>query len=369
MRGQDIQQADWFSYKTLEERVPEGHPLRLIRLLTNGLLLSMDGEFKKLYSRTGRPSIPPERLLRASLLQIFYTVRSERQLMEQLDFNLLFRWFVGLNMDEPVWDHSTFSQNRERLLTEALTREFFSRVVAAAEGYGLMSDQHFSVDGTLIEAWASQKSFRPKAETSPGDEEPPSGGRDVAVDFKGEKRCNQSHASTTDPESRLYRKGQGKEAKLSFMAHALMENRHGLIVDTETTLATGTAEREAALTMGKRRLKAGNTLAADKAYDVKGLVAELEARGIKPHIARNLNAYRGSAVSDEVAAEPGYAISQLIRKRIEQVFGWGKTVGPLRKTKLRGLANITAQSLMTFAAYNLIRLRKLLCLRPIMAPA
>ncbi len=207
MRGQDIQQADWFSYKTLEERVPEDHPLRLVRLLTNGLLLSMDDEFKKLYSRTGRPSIPPERLLRASLLQIFYTVRSERQLMEQLDFNLLFRWFVGLNMDEPVWDHSTFSQNRERLLTEALTRDFFSRVVAAAEGYGLLSDEHFSVDGTLIEAWAAQKSFRPKAETSPDEDEQAGGGRDVAVDFKGEKRCNQTHASTTDPEARLYRKG------------------------------------------------------------------------------------------------------------------------------------------------------------------
>jgi len=369
MRVQDIQQADWFSYKTLEERVPEDHPLRLVRLLTNGLLLSMDGEFEKLYSRTGRPSIPPERLLRASLLQIFYTVRSERQLMEQLDFNLLFRWFVGLNMDEAVWDHSTFSQNRERLLTEALTREFFSRVVAVAEGYGLMSDEHFSVDGTLIEAWASQKSFRPKAETSPGDKEPPNGGRDVAVDFKGEKRCNQSHASTTDPESRLYRKGQGKEAKLSFMTHALMENRHGLIVDTETTLATGTAEREAALTMCKRNLKAGDTLGADKAYDVKELVGELEVRGMTPHIARNLTDYRGSAVSDEVAAEPGYEISQRIRKRIEQVFGWGKAVGPLRKTKLHGLANIAAQSLMTFAAYNLVRLRKLLCLRPIMAQA
>jgi transposase len=370
MRGQDIQQEDWFSYKTLEERVPEDHPLRLVRVLTNGLLQSMDGEFEKLYSRTGRPSIPPERLLRAILLQLFYTVRSERQLMEQLDFNLLFRWFVGLNMDDAVWDHSTFTQNRDRLLTEALTREFFSRVVAVAEGYGLMSDEHFSVDGTLVEAWASQKSFRPKEEgDGPGEDGQAGGGRDVEVDFKGGKRCNQTHASTTDPEARLYRKGKGKEAKLNFMAHALMENRHGLIVDAETTLATGTAEREAALTMSQRNLKAGDTLGADKGYDVKELVGELEARGITPHIARNITAQRGSAVSDEVAAEPGYEISQRVRKRIEQVFGWGKTVGPLRKTKLRGLANIAAQSLMTFAAYNLIRLRKLLCLRPVMAQA
>jgi transposase len=365
MRGQDIQQEEWFSYKTLEERVPDDHPLRLVRLLTNGLLKSMDGEFEKLYSCTGRPSIPPERLLRACLLQIFYTVRSERQLMEQLDFNLLFRWFVGLNMDEAVWDHSTFSQNRDRLLTEVLTRDFFSRVVAVAEGYGLLSDEHFSVDGTLIEAWASQKSFRPKDEVENQDKGQSGGGRDPEVDFKGELRCNDTHVSSTDPEARLYRKGKGKEAKLSFMAHALMENRHGLIVDAETTQATGTAEREAALKMSKRSLKAGATLGADKGYDVKEFVGDLEVRAIKPHIARNITPHRGSAIADEIAAEPGYEVSLRIRKRIEQVFGWSKTVGHLRKTQLRGLANVAAQSLMTFAAYNLIRLRKLLCLRPI----
>jgi transposase len=365
MRGQDIQQEEWFSYKTLEERVPDNHPLRIVRLLTNGLLKSMDSEFEKLYSWTGRPSIPPERLLRACLLQIFYTVRSERQLMEQLDFNLLFRWFVGLNMDEAVWDHSTFSQNRDRLLTEALTRDFFSRVVAVAEGYGLLSDEHFSVDGTLIEAWASQKSFRPKDTTGNEDGGSSGSGRDREVDFKGELRCNDTHASTTDPEAKLYRKGKGKEAKLSFMAHALMENRHGLIVDAETTQATGTAEREAALKMGRRHLKAGATLGADKGYDVKGFVGDIEAHDIKPHIARHITRHRGSAITDEIAAEPGYAVSLRIRKRIEQVFGWAKTVGHLRKTQLRGLSNVAAQSLMTFAAYNLIRLRKLLCLRPI----
>jgi IS5 family transposase len=308
-------------------------------------------------------------LLRASLLQIFYTVRSERQLMEQLDFNLLFRWFVGLGMDEAVWDHSTFSQNRDRLLTETLTLDFFSRVVAVAEGYGLMSDEHFSVDGTLIEAWAAQKSFRPKAEVSPGDGGQAGGGRDAEVDYKGERRCNDTHASTTDPDARLYRKGKGKEAKLSYMAHALMENRHGLVVDAETTQATGTAEREAALKMGRRNLAAGDTLGADKGYDTKEFVGGLEVHGIKPHIAQNITARRGSAVSGEVSAEPGYEISQRIRKRIEQVFGWGKTVGQLRKTKLRGLANLAAQSLLTFAAYNLVRLRKLLCLRPLAAQA
>lgn len=369
MRGQDIQQEEWFSYTTLEERVPEDHPLRVVRLLTNGLLKSMDGEFEKLYSATGRPSIPPERLLRACLLQIFYTVRSERQLMEQLDFNLLFRWFVGLTMDEGVWDHSTFSQNRDRLLSETLTRDFFSRVVAIAESYDLLSDEHFSVDGTLVEAWASQKSFQRKADAGNQDGGQSGGGRDPEIDFKGEVRCNDTHASTTDPEARLYRKGKGKEAKLSYMAHALMENRHGLIIDAETTQAGGAAEREAALKMSKRSMKAQSTLGADKGYDVKEFVGDLEARGIKPHIARNITAHRGSAIADEIAAEPGYEISLRIRKRIEQVFGWSKTVGHLRKTRFRGLANVAAQSLLTFAAYNLVRLRKLLCLRPMTAQA
>jgi IS5 family transposase len=308
-------------------------------------------------------------MLRACLLQIFYTVRSERQLMAQLDFNLLFRWFVGLNMDEGVWDHSSFSQNRDRLLTEALARDFFSRVVAVAEGYGLLSDEHFSVDGTLIEACASQKSFRPKDEAQNGGSGDQGGGRDADVDFKGELRCNDTHASMTDPEARLYRKGKGKEAKLSYMAHALMENRHGLIVDAETTQATGTAEREAALKMGKRNLKAGGTLGADKGYDTKEFVGGLEALGIKPHIARNITAYRDSAVADGIAAEPGYEVSQRLRKRIEQIFGWGKTVGALRKTKLRGLANVAAQALLNFAAYNLMRMRRLLCLRPVTAQA
>jgi len=367
MRGIDVQQAALFSYKTLEERVPQDHPLRLVRIVVNGILKSLDRDFAKLYSAIGRPSIAPERLLRATLLQIFYTVRSERQLMEQLDFNLLFRWFVGLEMDEAVWDHSTFSQNRDRLLSQEVARDFFRRVVDVAEGYGLLSDEHFSVDGTLIEAWASHKSFHPK------DGEPPSGGaggsRDAEVDFKGETRSNATHASTTDPESRLYRKGKGKEAKPCFMGHALMDNRQGLIVDAEVTLTTGTAECEAALRMARRRLKEGATLGADKGYDTRALVADLMAEKIEPHIARNLTDHRGSAVPDAVADMPGYAVSLRVRKRIEQVFGWSKLIGPLRKTKLRGLSNVATQALFTFAAYNLIRLRRLLCLRPLEAQA
>lgn len=366
MRGADVQQAALFSYKTLEERVPQDHPLRLVRVVVNGILASLDSEFAKLYSLTGRPSIPPERLLRASLLQIFYTVRSERQLMEQLDFNLLYRWFVGLEIDETVWDHSTFSQNRDRLLTQEVARDFFRRVVDVAEGHGLLSEEHFSVDGTLIEAWASHKSFRAK------DGEPPAGGseagRDVELDFKGEKRSNATHASTTDPEAKLYRKGEGKEAKPCFMGHALMDNRHGLVVDAEIGQTSGTAECEAAGRMAQRQLKAGATLGADKGYDTKALIAYLMALGVLPHIARNITEHRGSAVPDRVAEQPGYAVSQRARKRIEQIFGWSKLIGPLRKTKLRGVDNVATQALFTFAAYNLVRLNKLLCLRPVAVP-
>ena len=366
MRGPDLQQHELFSYKTLEERVPADHPLRLVLVLVNGILKSMDAEFDRLYSAIGRPSIPPERLLRASLLQIFYTVRSERQLMEQLDFNLLFRWFVGLGMDEAVWDHSTFTHNRDRLLTESLTRDFFGRVVAAAQGFGLMSDEHFSVDGTLIEAWASHKSFKPKDGNGTASGE----GRDPEVDFKGEQRRNETHASTTDPEARLYKKAEGQAAKLCFMGHALMENRNGLVVDAEVTLATGTAEREAALAMVRRHLPAdGATLGADKAYDTHDFVADLQATGVAPHIAQNITAQRGSAVPDAIAATPGYAVSLRVRKRIEQVFGWGKTVGPMRKTKLRGRSKVAAQTLLSFAAYNLVRMRKLLTLAPLPATA
>jgi transposase len=302
MRGPDLQQHELFSYKTLEERVPAEHPLRLVLVLVNGILKSMDAEFDRLYSAIGRPSIPPERLLRAGLIQIFYTVRSERQLMEQLDFNLLLRWFVGLGMDEAVWDHSTFTHHRDRLLTEALTRDCFGRVVAAAQGFGLMSDEHFSVDGTLIEAWASHQSFKPKSDGGPDG----GVGRDPAVDFKGEQRSNATHASTTDPEARLYKKAEGQAAKLCCMGHALMENHHGLVVDAAVTLATGTAEREAALERVRRSLPAGGaTLGADKAYDTHDCVADLQAADVAPHLAQNRTAHRGSAVPDAIAAKPG----------------------------------------------------------------
>ena len=320
MRGPDIHQQELFSHRTLEERVPVDRPLRLVRVLVDGILKSMDADFGKLDSAIGCPSIPPERLLRTSLLQIFYTVRSARQLMEQLDFSLLFRWFVGLGMDDPVWDHSTFTQNRNRLLTEELTRDFFSRVVAVAQGDGLTSDEHFSVDGTLVEAWASHKSFKPKEGGS---------GRDPEVDFKGEKRSNEAHA-----------------------------------------LATGTAEREGALKMARRNIHAeGATLGADQADGAQEFVADLQTAGVAPRLAQNITTQRGSAVPAEVAANPGYAASRKVRQRIEQVFGWGKTVGPMRKTKLRGRAKVAAQTLLGFAAYNRVRMRKLLCLSPLPAAA
>jgi transposase len=358
MRGPDLQQHELFSYKTLEERGPADHPPRLV--LVNGILNGMDAEFDRLHSAIGRPSIPPERRRRASRLQIFYTVRSERPLMEPLDFNRLFRWFVGLGMDEGVWDHSTFTHNRDRLLTEALTREFFSRVVA--QGYGLTSDEHVSVDGTLVEAWASHKSFKPKAGGGPGG----GSGRDPEVDFKGEKRSNETHASTPDPEARLYKQAEGQTSKLCDMAHGLIENRNGLIVDADVSLSTGTAEREAALEMARRSLPSeGATLGADKAYDTYDFVADPQATGVAPRIAQNITARRDSAVPAAVAATPGYAVSLRVRKRIEQVFGWGKMIGLMRKTKLRGRTKVAAQTLLGFAAHHLVRMRKLLTLAPL----
>jgi transposase len=316
--------------------VPADHPLRLVLVLVNGILNSLDAEFDRLYSAIGRPSIPPERLLRASLLQIFYTVRSERQLMAQLDCNRLFRWFVGLGMDEGVWDHSTFTPNRDRLLTERRTRDFFGRVVAAAQGFGRMSDEHVSPE----------------------------------TDFNGEQRRNATHASTTAAEARLYQKAEGQAAQWCDMAHGLMAIRNGLIVDAEVTLATGTAAREAALAMAQRRLPSeGATLGADQAYDTYDFVADLQATGVAPHIAQHLTARRDSAVPAEVAATPGYAVSLRVRKRIEQVLGWGKTVGPMRKTQRRGRAKVAAPTLLGFAAYHLVRRRKLLTLVPLSAGA
>ena len=329
MRGDDVQQEAMFSYLSPEARVPRDHPLRPIRDMVNKALAELSGEFQAMYSREGRPSIPPEKLLRALLLQILYTIRSARLLMEQLDYNLLFRWFVGLSMDDRVWDHSVFSKNQERFLDSDLAAAFFARILEQAKTAKLLSDEHFTVDGTLIEAWASLKSFRPK------DAPPPEGGggRNLEVDFHGEKRLNQTHASTTDPEARLFRKGKGKEAKLCFMGHVLMENRHGLVISPRLTAATGTAEREAAEAMvegvpGRHRI----TVGGDKAYDTRGFVQAMRGLKAVPHVAQNCQG-RKSAIDGRTTRHLGYAVSQRLRKRVEEIFGWMKTVGNLRKTR------------------------------------
>jgi transposase len=311
----------------------------------------MSPRFAKLYADRGRPSIPPERLLRALLLQILYTVRSERLLMEQLDYNLLFRWFVGMGMDEVVWHHAVFSKNRERLLNEDVAKVFFQRVLERAKPY--LSDEHFTVDGTLIEAWASHKSFRPK-----DGGEPPSGNR-REVDFHGEKRSNETHQSTTDPDARLYRKSKGSEAKMSYLGHALMENRHGLLMDTMVTLADGTAERDAAVLMasqisGMKQV----TLGGDKNYDTQELVRDLREMKVTSHVAQN-NTNRRSAIDGRTTQHPGYAISQKKRKRIEESFGWMKTIGMLNKVKLRGLEKVSWLFTFVAAVYNLYRLQRL----------
>jgi transposase len=362
MRGEDVSQGTLFSYVSLEERVPKDHPLRRMRLLVDGLLASLSDEFAARYSHTGRPSVAPEKLLRALLLQVLYTIRSERQLVEQLDYNLLFRWFVGLGIDDPVWDRTVFCVNRDRLLAEGSARDFFRRVLAIAEWQGLVSDEHFSVDGTLIEAWASHKSF--VRQDGSGPDRP--AGRNPEVDFSGEKRSNATHVSTTDPDARLYKKGELTEAKLRYMTHALAENRHGLIVDVETTQATGTAEVEAAERMVERTVPEGATVGADKAYDQEKFVAGLLARGIQPHVARKKS---GSAVDGRTARGKGYAMSLRRRKMVEEAFGWIKTVGGFRKTRHKGLAKVSGQALLCFAAYNLTRLLNLMTFTPVVARA
>lgn len=345
MRSPDIQQLGMFSYVSVEQRVPTDHPVRKLRELVDTILCEMDEVFGARYAVGGRPSIPPERLLRAALLQVVYSVRSERLLMEQLDYNLLFRWFVGLNVDDPVWDHSTFSFNRDRLFDDEIAQRFFEHTVLQAQMKDLVSSEHFSVDGTLLEAWASHKSFRRK-----------DGKDDDSDDFRGTRRSNDTHASTTDPDARLMRKGKGKEAKLSYQANTLMENRHGLLVGVDVRHATGTSEREGALELiDEMLLGAGCTLGADKAYDTEEFVKAVRARGIKPHFARNTSGRR-SAIHHRTATGKGYAISQQIRKQIEQGFGWGKTIGGLRKLMRRGLRVVKAHVAWVFAAYNLIRI-------------
>jgi transposase len=359
MRGSDGRSGSLFSYVDLEARVPRGHPLRSIRQIANGALSDLSGDFAAMYARLGRPSIAPEKLLRASLLQAFYSVRSERQLMERLEFDLLFRWFVGLEIDDPVWDHSVFSKNRDRLLEGEIAAKFLAAVLAQPHVKQLLSSDHFSVDGTLVEAWASMKSLKPR--DGGGGSEPPAGvGRNAEVDFRGEKRGNDTHVSTSDPDALLYRKGAGMEAKLCFIGHALMENRHGLLIDTRLTRVSGHAERLAALDMIASRADRPQaiTLGGDKGFDAADFVMELREINVTPHIARNTS--RRSAIDVRTTRHPGYAISQRIRKRIEEGFGWMKTVAGLRKTKYRGLDKVGWTFTFAAAAYNLIRLPKLM---------
>lgn len=366
MRGRDDRSEGLFTYIRLEERVPSDHPLRAIRKLVDQALGVLNQRFEELYSPIGRPSIPPELLLRATLLQAFFSVRSERMLMEQINYNLLFRWFVGLPMDVEAWHPTVFTHNRDRLLEADVAREFLAALLALPQVSKLLSSEHFSVDGTLIDAWASMKSFRPKD----GSGGPSGPGRNRERNFHKEKRSNETHASTTDPDARLYRKAAGRESRLCFMGHVLMENRNGLGVEVALTRATGTAEREAALAMlDRRRRRRRITLGADKAYDVTAFVEDLRERQVTPHIAINgqvskHGVVRRTAVDCRTTRHVGYGISQICRKRIEEVFGWIKAQAGLTKVKVRGLAKVEAAFTFTVVAYNLIRIRKLLAESP-----
>jgi len=387
MRGTDETTGALFSYVDLEERIPSRHPLRKVRAIVNDALASMDVEFDRLYAKEGRPSIAPERLLRASLIQILFSVRSERQLMEQMQYNLLFRWFVGLGIDDPVWVPTVFTKNRDRLLTTDMSRKVMAAILAHREVAPLLSDEHFSVDGTLIKAWASMKSFQPKAEGAPPDDEGPgdppaqdtaSGkpsqsepetdpmprptrqNRNAEVDFKGERRSNATHASTTDPEARLYKKSPGTGAVLCFMGHALMENRHGLVVQGDLTQADGHAERKAALDMVHRHSPGSTrrlTLAADKGYDSADFVRGLRQAYVTPHVARKA---RHSAIDGRTTRHEGYDLSQKHRKRIEEAFGWAKTIGGMAQTVYRGVERVRSRFILTMTANNLARLPRLL---------
>jgi len=359
MRGDDEQQLGVFSYVNPEQRVPQDHPLRPLRAMADEALRELQRRFSKLYAKAGRPSIAPEKLLRALLLQVLYSVRSERMLMEQLDYNLLFRWFVGLNMDDAIWDVTVFTKNRQRLLAGDIAEAFFEAVLMQARQRDLLSDEHFTVDGTLLEAWAGQKSFRHVDDS----QQPPTAGggegSNPMVNFHGEKRSNETHYSTTDPDAMLTRKSRGTGAVLAYRGHLLTENRNGLVISTMTTRAYGTAERDAALLMaeslpGTRRV----TLGGDKGYDVHDFVAELRHMEITPHVAQN-DANRRSAVDQRTTRHAGYQLSQKARKRIEEVFGWMKCIGLLRKLRHRGLERVGWMFTFTAAAYNLVRIRNL----------
>jgi len=361
MKGSDTQQEHLFSFVSQEDRIPKEHPLRKIKTIANNALREMSQAFEKIYARIGRPSIAPEKLIRCLLLQILYKIRSERLLMEQLEYNLLFRWFVGLSMDDQVWDHSVFSKNRERFIDSDLAHQFFEQVKEQAGKAGLLSDEHFSVDGTLIEAWASMKSFTAKndqKDDSDDSKNANSGGRNEEVDFHGEKRSNETHQSTTDPESRLYKKGKGKESRLSYMGHVLMENRNGLAVGGCVSTATGKAECEAALELvdeidGQHRI----TVGADKKFDEKNFVFKLREMKATPHVAKKIT---GKTIDGRTMRHDGYGISMRKRKRIEEIFGWMKTIGSMRKVKHRGRIKIDLNFQLNMSAYNMVRMGNLL---------
>ena len=358
MRGHDEQQESIYSYISPEKRVPSDHPLRRLRAMVDVALKEMSPQFAELYSRYGRPSIAPEKLLRALLLQVLYSVRSERLLMEQMGYNMLFRWFVGLSMDDQVWDVTVFTKNRERLLEGEVAEGFFEQVLAQAREKELLSDEHFTVDGTLIQAWAGQKSFQAKKKEAKHGA-PPDDAGNATVDFHGEKRSNETHQSTTDRQARLYKKSKGTEAKLSYLGHVLTENRNGLVVEARVTMASGTAEREAALEMleaqrGGRRV----TVGGDKGYDVQEFVADVRDLGVTPHVAQN-NRNRRSAIDARTTRHAGYQTSQRKRKRVEEVFGWLKTVGLLRQTRYRGRERVGWMFTFATAVYNLVRIRNL----------
>lgn len=363
MRGDDTLQGPLFSYVDLETRVPKDHPLRPIRSLVDEILQKLDGEFSAIYSNIGRPSIPPERLFRASLIQILYSIRSERQLMEQLDYNLLFRWFVGLGIDDPVWVPTVFTKNRNRLIQGEISVRFFEEVLSIAEANSLVSHDHFTVDGTLLEAWAGIKSFKRKDDDE-SNPPPEDGGRNPTRNFKGQKLKNSTHQSTSDPDSRLAKKSAGGEAKLSYAGHILTENRNGLVVRSVVTRATGTAERTAATEMvgsieGRHRI----TLGADKGYDAKDFVANIRELCATPHVAQKKSGWTN--IDERTTRHEGYRMSQRKRKRVEEVFGWAKTIGPLRKLKHRGLSIVNEIFKLTMATYNLVRIRNLTMACPI----
>jgi len=361
MRGSDGVQEGMFSFSRLEDFVPGDHPLRSIAVLVNEALKGMNGLFSSIYADTGRASIAPEKLLRAMLLQILFSVRSERQLMEQVRYNMLYRWFIGLAIDDEVWNHSVFSKNRDRLLDPAVVESFFTEVMQLADKRGLLSKEHFSVDGTLIQAWASHKSFVRK-DGGDGDQgSGGSGGRNALADWKGKPRSNKTHASTTDPDARLFRKSHSTAAILAFQGHVLMEHRSGLVVGAVVTHADGLGERKAALAMldtvpGVHT----KTVAADKAYDTKDFVAACRQRGVTPHVARNTTHQGRSAIDARTTRHPGYAVSQTIRKRIEEHFGWGKTVGRIRQTVYRGLRRVDQHFKLTMTASNITRMARML---------